>query len=103
MHADPDLEPAVGRHPHLGLLMAGHHRNAPAGIDRRAVGGLFAIDRQTRADHPAVRLAGPLTFPDGGNVDHRRRALHGFLIITPLEMLFAPVLHPPIPAPPTLP
>ena len=57
MHADAKFQPAVGRDPRRRLLVAGHHRNAPAVVDRGAMGRLLAIGRDADADQPPVRLA----------------------------------------------
>ena len=93
MHADSNFEPAVRRHARIGLLVSGHHRNAPAGIDRRAVRGLLAIDRKTDADQPSVRLFRALTRPHRLDVDRRQRALHRLRIVAAVEMLLRDVVE----------
>ena len=69
MHADAQFEPAVGREPRRGLLVARHHGDAPAVINRRAVRRLLAIDRQADADQTAVRFALLLPRPHRVDVD----------------------------------
>ena len=54
MHADPDFEPAIRRHARGGLLVARHHRNAPASIDGSTVRGLLAIDGKADANQPPI-------------------------------------------------
>src|SRR3977135_837238 len=88
MHAAPYLESAIRRHARIGLLVSGHHWNAPAGVDRRAVRGLLAIDRQAYADQPAVRFLGALTRPQRRDVDRRQRTPHGLRIVAAVEKLF---------------
>ena len=93
MHTHPDFEPAVGRHARIGLLVSWHHWNAPAGIDRGAVRGLLAIDREADADQPPVRFLCALTRPHRRDVDGRQRAPHGLRIIAAVEMLFGDVVE----------
>ena len=50
LDADAQFQPAVGSHARDRLLEARHHRNAPAGIDRRAVRRLLAEDAAAEAD-----------------------------------------------------
>ena len=57
MHTDAQFQSAIRRQPRHGLLVTGHHRNAPARIDRSAVRRLLAIDREADADPAAVRFA----------------------------------------------
>ncbi len=93
MHADTEFEAAVRRHPRIGLFKSGHHRNAPAGINRGAMRRLLAIDRDAGADQPPIGLPASLPLPDGGNVDHRHRAPHRLRVITAVEMLVGDVVE----------
>ena len=93
LHTDPQFQPAVGRHACGCLLVSGHHRNAPAGVDRRAVRSLFAIDGKSKTDQPAVRFSGLLSFADRRDVDRFKHASHGFRVIAAVEMLFGDVLE----------
>src|SRR5467141_4624318 len=86
MHADPYLESAVRRHARIGLLVSGHHWNAPAGVYRRAVRGLLAIDRQANANQPAVWFLRALTRPHRRDIDRLQRAPHGLRIVAAVEM-----------------
>ena len=76
MRMDPDaqFEAAVRRHSRARLLAARHHRNAPAGIDRRAMRGLLAIDREAEPDAAPVRLAFSLAGADRIGVDRLQGA-----------------------------
>jgi hypothetical protein len=93
MHADPDFQSAVRRHACRGLLMSRDHRNAPAGIDRRSMRGLFAIDRKTDADQPSVRLFPALTVTHRRDVDRGEGATHGLRIIAAVEVFSGDVVE----------
>ena len=64
MRADANLDLAVGRELHLGLLVAGHDRPAPGGKHGGAVRALLDEERKADADQPAVRLGMLLPLPD---------------------------------------
>jgi hypothetical protein len=49
LDADAQFQPAIRGHARDGLLEAGDHRDAPAGVDRRAVRRLLAEDREADA------------------------------------------------------
>ena len=68
--ANEQFEAAVRRHPRARLFVAGHHRYAPAGIDRRAVGALLAIDGMTDADQSSVWLLAHLSATHALDIDH---------------------------------
>ena len=74
VHAEPELEPAVGGDARARLLVAGHHGHAPGGVDRGAVGPLLAVDGEADPDPPAVGLAAGLAFAQGVEVDRGDRA-----------------------------
>ena len=74
MDADAQLEAAVRRQSRARLLAAGHHRNAPAGIDRRAMRRLLAVDREAEPDPAPVRLAFSLAGADRVGVDRLQGA-----------------------------
>ena len=93
MHADPDFQSAVRRHARGGLLVPGHHRNAPAGIDGGSMRGLLAIDRKTDTDQPSVRLLRALTITHRRDVDRGDGATHGLRIIAAVEMLVGDVVE----------
>ena len=69
MDADAQLEAAVRRHSRARLFAAGHHGDAPAGIDRRSMRRLLAIDREAETDAAPVRLAELLAGADRIGVD----------------------------------
>ena len=93
MHADPDFQSAVRRHARGGLLVPGYHRNAPAGIDRGSMRGLFAIDRKANADQPSVFLLHALTTAHRSDVDRGDGATHRLRIIAAVEMLVGDVVE----------
>ena len=57
MYPNPQFEAAIRRQAGRGLFVAGHHRNAPAGIDRGPVRSLLAIDGNADADLSAIGFA----------------------------------------------
>ena len=87
VHADAQLQTAVGRQPRGRLLVSGHHRDAPAVIDRRAVRRLLAVDREADADPASVRLAAFLPRAHARDVDRRHRAAQRLRIVAAVEML----------------
>ena len=91
--ADPELEPAIGRHARRRLLVPRHHGNAPAGVDRGAVRALLAIDRKADADEASVRLAALLALANALEVDRRQRPAQRFGIVAAVEMLFRDVVE----------
>ena len=64
--ANAELQHAVRRQSRAGLFEPRHHRDAPTGVDRSAVGGLLAEDREPEAKAPAIRLAPLLPRANGG-------------------------------------
>jgi hypothetical protein len=90
---DAQFEPAVRRHARGGLFVSRHHRDAPAGIDRRAMRGLFAIDREANADQPPIRLFRALARAHRRDIDRRKCAVHGFRIIAAVEMFLGDVVE----------
>ena len=93
MHADAQFEAAVRRQARGCLFVPGHHRNAPAGIDRRAVRGLLAIDGNADADPAAVGFALALACAHALDVDRRQGAAHRLGIIAAVEMLLGDVVE----------
>ena len=93
MHADPEFEAAIRRQPRGRLFVAGHHRNAPAGIDRGPVRGLLAIDRDADADPAPVGLALALACAHAFDVDRRKRPPHRLGIIAAVEVLVGDVVE----------
>ena len=91
--ADPELEPAVGRHARGRLLMTRHHRNAPTGVDRGAMCALLAIDRKADADETSIRLAALLALPNALKVGRLQRPAQRFGIVAAVEMLFRDVVE----------
>src|SRR6185436_19776139 len=91
MHPDAEFEAAIRRQPGGRLFVTGHHRNAPAGIDRRAMRGLLAIDGDADADPAPVRLALALTRAHTFDVDEREDAAHSLRVIAAIEMLVGDV------------
>ena len=93
MDADAQLEAAVRRQTRARLFAAGHHGDAPAGIDRRPVRRLLAIDREAEPDAAPVRLA----FSLGGRGPHRRRSSQGarqrLRIVAAVEVLLGDVVE----------
>ena len=85
LDADAQLKPAVGRQPRGRLLVARHHRDAPAVIDRGAVRGLLAIGRHADADQPAVGFAALLPRAHGIDVDRSDGAAQRFRIVAAVE------------------
>src|SRR5467141_2918090 len=93
MHADPYLESSVRLHARIRLLVSEHHWDAPAGVYRRTVRGLLAIDRQANANQPAVWFLRALTRPHRRDIDRRQRAPHGLRIVAAVEMLVGDVVE----------
>ena len=93
MHADAKLETTVGRDARARLLVPRHHGNAPAGIDRRAVRRLLAINRHADADQPAVGFSARLAFAYSRQVDRCDGAPQGFWIIAAVEMFLRDVVE----------
>ena len=91
MRAYAQLQHAIGRQTRLALLMAGHHRDAPAVIDRRAMRALLAKNGQSDADFTAVGLAGFLPRAPFGQVYHRHCAAQGLRIIAAVEIFVGDV------------
>ncbi len=91
--ADAQLQPAIGRQPRGGLLVARHHGNAPAGINRSAVRRLLAVDRKAGADQPAVGFARALAYADTGDIDGGEGAAHRFGIIAAIKMFVRDVVE----------
>ena len=92
LRADAQLQHAVGRQARKALLMAGHHRDAPAEIDRGAVRALFAVDRDAHADLSSVGFTRLLARAPSGQVDGGNRTAHGFWIVTRIEVLVGDVV-----------
>src|SRR5580692_9233628 len=87
--------------------MPRHHGNAPAGVDRRAMRALLAIDRKADADEAPIRLATLLALADTLEVDRIQSAAQRFGIVAAVKMLLSDVverhllwpdelLHPPL-------
>ena len=93
MHADAQFEAAIRRQARGSLFVAGHHRNAPAGIDRGPVRGLLAIDREADADPAPVGLALALACPNALDIDGRKRAPHRLGIVAAVEVLLGDVVE----------
>jgi hypothetical protein len=93
MHANPEFEPPVRCHSRGGLFVSRHHRNAPAGIDRGAVRGLFAIDGKANADQAPIGFPMALALAERCDVDCGDGAPHGFRIIAAVEMLAGDVVE----------
>ncbi|GJE41207.1 hypothetical protein AEGHOMDF_0369 [Methylobacterium soli] len=91
--ADPQFEAAIGGEPGAGLLVARHHRDAPAGIDRGAVRGLLAIDREAEADPAPVRLPGLLAGAQSRDVDGREHPGQRLRVVAAVEMLVRDVVE----------
>src|SRR5262249_58753675 len=77
--------PAAGREARLALLVAGHERDAPGGVDAGAVPGLLGIHREPDADASAVRLAALLPRAQRVEPDRRGRAAKRFGIVAGIE------------------
>src|ERR1700744_548160 len=92
MHADAQLESAVGRQARGRLLMTGDHRHAPARINGGAVRALLAINGKAEADQPAIRLAAFLPVPNSRQVERGDGTAQGLRIIAPVEMFFGDVI-----------
>src|SRR5258708_20624235 len=73
--------------------MPRHHRNAPAGVDRRAMRALLAIDRKADADEAPIRLAAPLALANTLEVGRIQSAAQSFGIVAAVEMLFRDVVE----------
>src|SRR5580693_870681 len=73
--------------------MPRHHRNAPAGIDRRAVRALLAIDGEADADEAPIRLAALLALADTLEVGRIQSAAQSFGVVAAVEMLFRDVVE----------
>src|SRR3954465_10808158 len=93
MDADPQFEPAIWCHPRSGLLMAWHHGNSPAGIDRCTVRGLLAINRKSEPQKPAIRLFFILSRPQRRKIKMGQRAPQRLRIIAAVEMLLGDVVE----------
>ena len=93
MHAGTQLEAAVGCEPRGGLLVTGHHGDAPTGVDGGAVRCLLAVDGETDADESAVRLAAALPCANCSNVDGFDGPAQCFGIIAAVEMLIRYVVE----------
>ena len=93
MEADPQFEPAVRRQSRARLFAAGHHGNAPPGINGRAVRRLLAIDRQAQPDATPVRLAFPLSGADRIGVNRLQGPPQRLRIIAAVEVLVGDVVE----------
>ncbi len=93
MGADPQFEAAIRGQAGAGLLVAGHHRNAPAGIDRGAVRRLLAVDREAEADPAPIRLALTLAGANRLHIDGFQRAGQGLRVVAAVEVLLRDVLE----------
>ena len=93
LRADAKLQHAVGRQAREALLVSRHHGNAPAVVDRRAVGRLLAEDGEADADSPAIGLAFFLPRAHRRDVDQLRRAAHRLGIVAAVEVLLGDVVE----------
>jgi hypothetical protein len=57
MSTDSKLQTAIRRDTGNCLLLPRNHRNAPSGIDRRAMSCLLTIHRNAKPNPAAIRLA----------------------------------------------
>src|ERR1700735_3194598 len=73
--------------------MPRHHGTAPAGVDRRAMRALLAIDRKADADEAPIRLAAPLALANALEVARVQSAVQSFGIVAAVEMLFRDVVE----------
>ena len=87
MHADPQLQPAIGRDPGRGLVEARNDGRAPGGEHRGAVRGLLRVGGQAHADEAAVGLAAPLALADSVHTDHVHGLPQAGRIIAAVQVL----------------
>src|SRR5271166_4297636 len=92
MHADPQFEPAVGGETGRCLLVARHHRDAPALIHRGAMRTLLAEYRKPDAD-ASLLAALRLALADGLQPDRGDGASQAFRVIAAVEMLAGDVVE----------
>ena len=91
--ADPQFQPAIRGEPGGGLLVARHHRDAPAGIDGGAVRRLLAVDREAEPDPAPVRLPPALPGAHAFRVDRLQGAGQRLRVVAAVEVLPRDVLE----------
>src|SRR6516225_11016540 len=92
VHADPQLEPAIGREAGGRLLVPRHHWDSPAVIDRGAVRTLLAEDREPDAE--PLRSVGLRLAPADRVEPYRGNgAAQAFRVIAAVEMLAGNVVE----------
>ena len=92
VRANRQFQHAVGIEPCAALLVARHHRNAPAVIHAGAVRGLFAKNRKADADAAAVRFGGLLPGADFVETNRIARHLQHARVVAAVEMFFRDVV-----------
>ena len=93
VRADPQLQAAVGCEAGLALLVAGHERDAPGGIDAGAVPGLLGVHGKADADAAPVGLAALLALAHLVEADGLDRLPQGLGIVAGIEVALGDVVE----------